>query len=126
MPHSPLQTSAAPQPIGPYSQAIDTGALVFVSGQIPLDPVSGTVTGDSIEEQATRALMNLNAVLAAAGLTPGSLVKTTVFLRSMSDFAAFNAVYGRLLDGAKPARSVVEVSALPKGVMVEIEAIACR
>jgi 2-iminobutanoate/2-iminopropanoate deaminase len=126
MTHAAIQTPAAPQPIGPYSQAIDTGSFVFVSGQIPLDPVSGNVAGDSIEEQATRALMNLKATLAAAGLTPGSLVKTTVFLRSMSDFAAFNTVYGSLLDGAKPARSVVEVSALPKGVMVEIEAIACR
>ena len=126
MPHFPLQTSAAPQPIGPYSQAIDTGSLVFVSGQIPLDPVSGNVTGATIEEQAERALMNLKAVLAAAGLTPGSLVKTTVFLRSMGDFAAFNTVYERLLDGAKPARSVVEVSALPRGVRVEIEAVACR
>jgi 2-iminobutanoate/2-iminopropanoate deaminase len=126
MPLSAIQTPDAPPPIGPYAQAIDTGSLVFISGQIPLDPVSGNVTGATIEEQAARALMNLKAVLSAAGLTPGSLVKTTVLLRSMNDFAAFNAVYGRLLDGATPARSVVEAGALPRGAMVEIEAVACR
>ena len=126
MPLSVIQTPDAPQPIGPYSQAIDTGSLVFISGQIPLDPVSGSVTGATVEEQATCALMNLKAVLSVAGLTPASLIKTTVFLRSMNDFAAFNVVYGCLLDGVKPARSVVEVGALPKGVLVEIEAIACR
>jgi 2-iminobutanoate/2-iminopropanoate deaminase len=122
----PIFTTNAPAPIGPYSQAIDTGQFVFCSGAIPLDPESGTVMGSTIQEQARHALANLNAVLAAAGCTAASIVKTTVFLRSMGDFASFNAVYEEALGGAKPARSVVEVSALPKGVLVEIEAIACR
>lgn len=126
MSHSSILTPAAPAPIGPYSQAVDTGSFVFVSGQIPLDPATGAMSGSTIEEQAVRALDNLKAVLAAAGLSCASLVKTTVFLRSMADFAAFNAVYERALAGTRPARSVVEVSALPKGALCEIEAIACR
>jgi 2-iminobutanoate/2-iminopropanoate deaminase len=126
MPNIPIQTANAPQPIGPYSQAIDTGSLVFISGQIPIDPKTGTMTGTTIEEQADRALLNLKAVLEAAGLPAESLVKTTVFLRSMAYFSAFNAIYERHLNAAKPARSVVEVSALPKGALCEIEAVACR
>ena len=126
MPLKPVLTGRAPSPIGPYSQAIDTGAFVFCSGQIPLDPASGTVTGSTIQEQAAHALRNLKAVLEAAGCSTASLVKTTVFLRSMADFAAFNAVYEEEMAGALPARSVVEVSALPKNVLVEIEGIACR
>jgi 2-iminobutanoate/2-iminopropanoate deaminase len=126
MPLATIHTHDAPQPIGPYSQAIDTGALLFISGQIPLDPASGGLVGNTIEAQAEQALLNLKAILAASGLTMGSLVKTTVFLRSLADFAAFNAIYERLLGGAKPARSVVEVSALPRGALCEIEAIACR
>jgi 2-iminobutanoate/2-iminopropanoate deaminase len=121
-----ILTDKAPAPIGPYSQAVETGSLLFVSGQIPLDPVNGGVVGEGVEEQAAAALSNLREVLAAAGLTFANLVKTTVFLRDMGEFARFNGVYEKALGGAKPARSVVEVSALPRGVLVEIEAIACR
>jgi 2-iminobutanoate/2-iminopropanoate deaminase len=123
---SVVYTDKAPKPIGPYSQGIDTGGAVFVSGQIPLDPVSGEVVGDDVETQVAAALCNLREVLAAAGLTFQNLVKTTVFLRDMKEFASFNGVYQGMLGGAAPARSVVEVSALPKGVLVEIEAIAWR
>lgn len=126
MPLATLFTADAPQPIGPYSQAVDTGSLVFLSGQIPLDPATGALSGESIEPQARRALKNLKAVLAAAGLGPAHLVKTTVFLRSMADFAVFNAMYEEELGSARPARSVVEVSALPKNALCEIEGVACR
>jgi 2-iminobutanoate/2-iminopropanoate deaminase len=122
----PILTPNAPQPIGPYSQAVAVGNLVFVSGQIPLDPATGAVVGATIVEQARQALRNLLAVLAAQSLDANALVKTTVFIRSMADFAAFNTVYAEELGNAKPARSVVEVSALPKNVLVEIEGIACR
>jgi len=121
-----VYTEKAPKPIGPYSQAVDTGSLLFVSGCIPLDPVTGEVVGADIEAQAKVALDNLNAVLVAAGLTFDSLVKTTVFLQSMGDFSRFNGVYQNALGSAAPARSVVEVAALPRGVLVEIEAVACR
>lgn len=126
MPHTVILTPNAPQPIGPYSQAIDTGTFVFVSGQVPIDPATGKLSGDTIDTQARQALRNLKAVLAAAGLGPRTIVKTLVFLRSMADFTAFNAIYEEELDGAKPARSTVEVSALPRGSLVEIEAVACR
>lgn len=121
-----ILTPKAPQPIGPYSQAIDTGTFVFVSGQVPVDPATGKLAGDTIDSQARQALTNLKAVLAAAGLGPRTIVKTLVFLRSMADFNTFNAIYEEELDGAKPARSTVEVSALPRGSLVEIEAVACR
>ena len=122
----PFNTVQAPLPVGPYSQGIVAGDYVFISGQIPLDPASGAVAGATIAEQARQALANLKAVLAAQFLTMDALVKTTVYLRSMADFAAFNTVYEEELNGARPARSTVEVSALPKNVLVEIEAIACR
>jgi 2-iminobutanoate/2-iminopropanoate deaminase len=119
-------TPQAPKPIGPYSQAITASNLLFISGQIPLDPASGAVVGATIAEQARQALGNLKAILSSQSLGANALVKTTVFLRSMADFTAFNAVYEEALGGAKPARSVVEVSGLPKNVLVEIEAVACR
>jgi 2-iminobutanoate/2-iminopropanoate deaminase len=119
-------TQQAPKPIGPYSQAIAVGNLLFVSGQIPLDPASGAVVGATVVEQARQALGNLKAVLSSQSLGTNAIVKTTVFLRSMADFAAFNAVYEEELGESKPARSVVEVSGLPKNVLVEIEAVACR
>jgi 2-iminobutanoate/2-iminopropanoate deaminase len=121
-----ILTPRAPAPIGPYSQAVDTGGFLFVSGQIPLDPEGGGVVGEGIEAQAEAALANLREVLAAAGLTFANLVKTTVFIRDMGDFSRFNQVYQSALGGAAPARSVVEVSALPRGVLVEIEAVAWR
>jgi 2-iminobutanoate/2-iminopropanoate deaminase len=119
-------TPNAPKPIGPYSQAVAAGQFLFISGQIPLVPASNILAGPTIGEQTRQALKNLKAVLSSQSLEASALVKTTVFLRSMNDFAAFNAVYEQELEGAKPARSVVEVSGLPKNVLVEIEAIACR
>jgi 2-iminobutanoate/2-iminopropanoate deaminase len=123
---SAVFTPNAPKPIGPYSQAVVSGQFLFISGQIPLDPASNAVVGAAIGEQARQAIKNLKAVLSSQSLATDALVKTTVFLRSMADFAAFNTVYEEELAGAKPARSVVEVSGLPKNVLVEIEAIACR
>jgi 2-iminobutanoate/2-iminopropanoate deaminase len=121
-----LFTTNAPKPIGPYSQAIETDSLIFISGQIPLDPQTGTIVGTTIHEQAKQALNNLKAILVSQSLDTSALVKTTVFIRSMEDFPAFNAIYEEELGGWKPARSVVEVSGLPKNVLVEIEAVACR
>ena len=126
MPHSTIRTPAAPLPSALTSQAIDTGTFLFVSGQVPIDPASGKLSGETIDTQGRQALRNLKAVLAAAGLEPAHLVKTLVFIRSMADFAAFNALYEEELGDARPARSVVEVSALPRGALVEIEAVACR
>jgi 2-iminobutanoate/2-iminopropanoate deaminase len=126
MDSSVIFTPNAPKPIGPYSQAVAAGQFLFISGQIPLVPESNTLVGPTIGEQTRQALKNLKAVLSSLSLETSSLVKTTVFLRSLADFAAFNAVYEEELAGARPARSVVEVSGLPKNVLVEIEAIACR
>jgi 2-iminobutanoate/2-iminopropanoate deaminase len=126
MPHHSINTSAAPQPVGPYSQGVAAGDLVFISGQIPVDPETGTIKGNTIIEQSHQALRNLKAVLAAAGCAPDALIKTTVYLRSMDDFSSFNAVYEEELGGARPARSVVGAPALPKGALVEIEGVACR
>lgn len=126
MPHRTIATPTAPQPVGPYCQAVMAGRFVFISGQIPLDPDSGLLKGETIADQSRQALYNLKAILAAANLSPDALVKTTVYLSSMADFAAFNSVYEEELAGARPARSVVEVNALPRGALVEIEAMACR
>ncbi len=118
-----VHTDAAPAAIGPYSQAIVTGTLVFTSGQIPLDPATGTVVGDDIRAQATQVLQNLEAVLTAAGSSLDRAVKTICYLADMADFAAFNDVYAAYITSA-PARSCVAVKALPKGVLVEVEVIA--
>ena len=118
-----IETKNAPAAIGPYSQAITSGALVYTSGQIPIDPATGKIEATDIEGQARQAIANLAAVLSAAGSGLDKVVKTTCFLASMADFAAFNAVYAEAFPG-KPARSCVEVSALPKGALVEIEAVA--
>ena len=118
-----IETKNAPEAIGPYSQAITSGAMVYTSGQIPIDPATGSIEAADIGGQARQAIANLAAVLSAAGSGLDKVVKTTCFLASMADFAAFNAVYAELFPG-KPARSCVEVSALPKGALVEIEAIA--
>ena len=118
-----ISTEKAPAAIGPYSQAIIANGFLFTSGQIALDPVSGTVAGTEIRAQAEQVMHNLAAVLAAAGTSFDTVVKTTCFLADMGDFAAFNEVYGRYFTG-KPARSCVAVKDLPKGVLCEVELIA--
>ncbi len=119
-----VQTSAAPPAIGPYSQAIISGDLIFCSGQIPLDPATGEIVEGGIEEQTHRVLKNLRAVLESAGSGLEYVLKTTVFLKRMDDFAAMNAVYATYFPDAPPARSTVEVSRLPRNVLIEIECIA--
>ena len=118
-----VATEKAPAAIGPYSQAIVCGNLVFTSGQIPLEPVSGTIVGATIEEQATQVMKNLGEVLKAAGTSFEKAVKTTCFLAEMGDFVAFNGVYAQYFT-EKPARSCVAVKTLPKNVLVEVEVIA--
>jgi len=120
-----IATAGAPTAIGPYSQAIAIDGLVFCSGQLGLDPATGVLV-EGVEAQAERSMQNLTAVLEAAGLTMADVVKTTIFLADMADFAAVNAVYGRFMPDPPPARSTVAVAALPKGGLVEIEAIARR
>jgi len=119
-----VSTKDAPQAIGPYSQAIKAGGLVFLSGQIALDPATGNVIQGDVAAQTERVLKNLSAVLNAAGSSLDHVVKTTVFLKNMSEFAAMNEVYGRFWKSAPPARSTVEVARLPKDVLVEIDVIA--
>ena len=121
-----IATSGAPAAIGPYSQGIDTDATVYCSGQLGLDPATGTIVDGGVEAQANRAMRNLAAVLDAAGLTFANVVKTTIFLADMGDFAAVNGVYAGYMPVPPPARSTVEVAALPKGGLVEIEATAVR
>ena len=118
-----IETKKAPAAIGPYSQAIVTGGLVYTSGQIPIDPASGLIEASGIEEQTKQVIANLAAVLAAANSSLDRVVKTTCFLKNISDFAAFNAIYAQYFTG-RPARSCVEVSALPKDALVEIEVVA--
>lgn len=118
-----IHTSQAPAAIGPYSQAIRAGNLLFASGQLGLDPASGTLA-DGIEAQTRQALSNLQAVLAAAGSSVENVVKTTIFLADLSHFATVNALYGEVFKAEPPARSTVQVAALPKGGLVEIEVIA--
>jgi 2-iminobutanoate/2-iminopropanoate deaminase len=120
----PIATKDAPQAIGPYSQAIKSGGLVFCSGQIALDPASGQVVAGDVAAQTERVLKNLAAVLKAAGSAMSKVVKTTVFLKSMGDFAAMNEVYGKHFQAPFPARSTVEVARLPKDVLVEIDVVA--
>lgn len=121
----PISTSGAPAAIGPYTQAIALDGFVFCSGQLGLDPVTGDLV-DGVEAQAERALRNLSAVLDAAGATMADVVKTTLFLADIDDFGAVNAVYARFMPDPPPARSTIQVAALPKGGRVEIEAIARR
>lgn len=120
-----ISTEKAPGAIGPYSQAIEIGEFVFTSGQIALNPATGAVEATTIEAQTEQVMKNLAAVLAAAGSDLTKAVKTTCFLKNMSDFAAFNEVYGKYFTG-KPARSCVAVAALPKDVLVEVEVIAAK
>jgi len=120
-----IQTNGAPAALGPYSQGIRSGDLVFCSGQVGLDPASGELA-DGVEAQAERALRNLQAVLDAAGLGLDDVVKTTIFLTDIGDFAAVNVIYAKFMPEPPPARSTVGIAALPKGALVEIEAIARR
>lgn len=122
-----IATTNAPSAIGPYSQAVDCGAFLITSGQVPIDPATGEFVPGSIAEQTRQSLTNVKAILEAAGLTMDHVVKTTVFLQDMGDFAAMNAVYAEFFtEGNYPARSAVEVAKLPKGALVEIEAICLK
>jgi 2-iminobutanoate/2-iminopropanoate deaminase len=123
----PISTQEAPAAIGPYSQAVDSGAgLVFVSGQLPIDPSTGAFPEGGVSEQTRQSLQNAQAILRAAGLDLADVIKTTVFLADMGDFAAMNAVYATFFSEPFPARSAVAVKTLPKGALVEIECIASR
>ena len=119
-----VSTEKAPKALGPYSQAIKAGGFVWCSGQIPIDPAVNAVTATTIEDQTRQAITNLKNVLEAAGSSLQNVVKTTVFIKDMNDFAALNGVYAELFAPNKPARSCVEVARLPKDVKVEIECIA--
>ena len=122
-----IATEKAPAAIGPYSQAIDCGTFLITSGQVPIDPATGELVPGGVAEQTRQSLTNVKAILAQAGLTMDNVVKTTVFLQSMGDFAAMNAVYAEFFtEGQYPARSAVEVAALPKGALVEIETICVK
>jgi 2-iminobutanoate/2-iminopropanoate deaminase len=121
-----IATTGAPGAIGPYSQGVRAGNLVLMSGQIPTDPATGQLVTGNITEQTTRVMENLRAVLAEAGCTFADVVKTTIFLVDLGNFAAVNAAYGKFFEVPYPARSTVQVSALPRGAQVEIEAIAVR
>ena len=119
-----ISTTKAPAAIGPYSQAIQVGNLVYTSGQIPIDPATSTFVEGGIKEQTRQSLLNVKAVLEEAGLTMGDVVKTTVFMADMGDFADMNAVYAEFFSEPYPARSAVAVKTLPKGALVEIEVVA--
>ena len=119
-----ILTKAAPQAIGPYSQAIKANGMIFASGQIPIDPATGNIFPGDIAAQTERVLRNVAEILKTAGSALEKVVKTTVFLKNMSEFAAMNEVYGRFFTNDPPARSTVEVARLPKDVLVEIEVIA--
>ncbi len=118
-----IHTEKAPAAVGPYSQAVEVNGMLYTSGQIALDPATGALVGNTIEEQAEQVMKNLVAILKEAGTKPENVVKTLCFLTDINDFAAFNEVYSRYLT-EKPARSCVEVSSLPKGAICEVEVIA--
>lgn len=119
-----INTKSAPSAIGPYSQAIQVGNLVYTSGQIPIDPSTGSFVEGGIKEQTRQSLANVQAILKEAGLTMNDVIKTTVFLADMNDFAEMNSVYAEFFSNPYPARSAVAVKTLPKGALVEIEVIA--
>ncbi|MCC6746484.1 MAG: RidA family protein [Deltaproteobacteria bacterium] len=119
-----IQSPAAPAAIGPYSQAIRCGNLVFCSGQIPLDPVTGELLKGTLEQEVGRVMRNLEAVLGAAGSRLAQVVRTTIYLTDLADFAAVNAAYATFFEGTPPARTTIQVAGLPKGARVEIDAIA--
>jgi 2-iminobutanoate/2-iminopropanoate deaminase len=122
----PIRTDKAPAAIGPYSQAIVEGSLIFTSGQIPIDPATGELRNGDIATATCQVLWNLQAVLVAGGADMSTVIKTTVFLKDMRDFQAFNGVYAEFFKETFPARSCVQVAALPKDALVEIEAVAMR
>ncbi len=124
MGHDSIASAAAPAPIGPYSQAVRSGKTIYCSGQIALDPSTGNLIDGDVSAQAEQVMKNLGAVLTAANCDYDDVVKTTIFLIDMNDFAAVNAVYGKYFDASKPARSTVAVAGLPRGARVEIDAIA--
>lgn len=124
--NQPIHTPKAPAAIGPYSQAIQAGKMVFVSGQIPVDPATGEFAGNDITTQTRQSLTNVKAILEQAGYSCADVVKTTVLLADMGDFAAMNAVYSEFFSEPFPARAAFAVKTLPKGALVEIEAIACK
>ena len=119
-----ISTDKAPAAVGPYSQAIKTDGYLFISGQLPIDPATGELVGGSVMDQGHQALQNVLAILQEAGCRPSSVVKTTVYLRNLDDFAAVNEVYAAVFDKNPPARACVEVSRLPKDALIEIDAIA--
>ncbi len=124
--NKPIHTPKAPAAIGPYSQAVQAGNMLFVSGQIPIDPATGEFAGNDITTQTRQSLTNVKAILEEAGYTCADVVKTTVLLANMGDFAAMNAVYAEFFTAPCPARAAFAVKDLPKGALVEIEAIACN
>jgi 2-iminobutanoate/2-iminopropanoate deaminase len=123
---NPVATDKAPKAIGPYSQAIVADDTIYTAGQVALDPRTGELVGTTVAEQTEQVLKNITAVLAASGSSLGQVVKTTVYLADMADFAALNEVYARHFGGHRPARSTVQAAGLPKGARVEIDAIAIR
>ncbi len=125
MDRQPITAQDAPAAIGAYAQGIFAGDYLFTSGQLGIDPQTGALA-EGVEGQAEQSMKNIGAILVSAGMSYANIVKTTVFIKNMSDFAAVNAVYGRFFSGAYPARSCVEVAALPKGGLVEIECVAMR
>jgi len=124
VPNRTIETPNAPKAIGPYSQGVIAAGLLFTAGQIALDPATGTIVEGDVTVQTQRVLANLEAILFAAGARWSDVVKTTVFLQDMADFAKVNEVYAEVFGSARPARSTVQVSALPRGVLVEIDAVA--
>ena len=124
--NQPIHTPNAPAAIGPYSQAMQAGNLLFVSGQLPIDPATGAFAGEDIASQTRQSLTNIQNILAAAGYTCADVVKTTVLLANIEDFAAMNAVYAEFFTENCPARAAFAVKDVPKGALVEIEAIACK
>lgn len=123
---SAVSTTSAPAALGPYSQAIRSGNMLFLSGQIPLDPATGQISGSTVDEQTKRVMDNLAAVLAANDMTMANVVSTTVYVRDLNDFAAMNKVYGTYFTSNPPARATVQAARLPKDVSVEISAIATK
>ncbi|MDP7176287.1 MAG: RidA family protein [SAR324 cluster bacterium] len=124
MSRSIVNTSKAPAPVGPYSQAVRCGNMLFVSGQVPLDPESGELVLNSFAEQCHRVLLNLKIILEAGGSALGNVLKVTIYMQNLAQFNELNEIYSEYFDASKPARACVEVSALPKGVAVEMDAIA--